>query len=115
MKKLLIMALMLVSASANAFYTTYEHDIEKIREGVAKETRATQAEKEAFMQKIIPFILEQRDMAFTKILEGCSADVRSMCKDTKPNLDAKVKCISDNEAKVTDTCKFTIDQVYKRN
>tara|TARA_Y100001960_G_scaffold198599_1_gene207896 strand:+ start:2119 stop:2463 length:345 start_codon:yes stop_codon:yes gene_type:complete len=113
MKKILLAALILVSTNANAFYTTYEYDINRLREGVYKQ-QGTVAQKEAFMQKMVPVIQQARAEAYTRVVEGCVQDLRILCQDAAATLDAKVKCISDNQAKLSKTCKFTISENFRK-
>ncbi|HAG52402.1 MAG TPA: hypothetical protein DCL21_01295 [Alphaproteobacteria bacterium] len=113
MKKILIIAMLLVSTSANAFYTTFEHDIERLREGVYKQ-QGTIAQKEAFLQKIIPLIKQRREEAYLNIASACAGDAKKLCPKAPNTIDAKVKCVSEKQTKISNVCKFTIRDNFRK-
>jgi len=113
MKKILILAMLLISTSANAFYTTFEYDVQRVREGVYKQ-QGTIAQKEAFLERIIPLIKAKREEAYLNIASSCSADARKLCPKAPNTIDAKVKCVSENKSKISDICKFEIKNNFRR-
>lgn len=115
MKKLLIMAMLLVATSANAFYTTFDYDMKRLREGVFAQQKGTVEQKEAFIQQIKPTIRQARDEAFTRVTVGCATDVARICPNVIENIDLSVKCLSDNQPKLSTSCKYVIQQNFRQN
>lgn len=114
MKKLLIIAMLLVATSANAFYTTFEYDVNRLREGVFKQEKGTVEQKEEFMRKMIPVIKQAREEAYTRVTMGCSADVARLCSQNAQDIDSSVKCLSENVAKLSSACGYVIQQNFRK-
>lgn len=113
MKKILIIALVLLANSANAFYTSFDYDIERLREGVMKQ-QGTLEQKEAFIVKITPTIKQAREQAYTRIAQGCTTDIARLCPSQAGNTDASVKCLSDNQAKLSSSCTYIVKQNFRQ-
>lgn len=112
-KKVIILVMLLTSMSANAFYTTFEYDMTRLREGVMKQQKGTIEQKEAFLTKIEPVILKAKKDAYTRISSGCYADVARLCPSKVDDIYMSVKCLSDNKAKLSSSCKYVIKQNFR--
>lgn len=114
MKKILILAMLLVSTSANAFYTSFEYDINRLREGVFKQEKGTIEQKEKFMEQMTPVIKQAREEAYTRVAMGCSADVARLCPQFAQDIDSSVKCLSENITSVSGACGYVIQQNFRK-
>lgn len=112
-KKVILIAMLCISMSANAFYTSFEYDMARLREGVNKQN-GTQEQKDAFMQKIKPTIKDARDQAYARVVTGCSTDVARLCSEVSGSVDSSVKCLSDNKLKLSGSCKYIIKQNFRQ-
>lgn len=114
MKKILILAMLTVATSANAFYTSFEYDMARLREGVMKQQKGTLEQKEAFLRQVEPTIKQAREAAYTRVVAGCSADVVRLCPGVAQDIDKSVKCLSENRAKLSSSCKYVVQQNFRQ-
>lgn len=115
MRTILIILALFTATSANAFYTTFEYDIEHLRKGLEEEGKGTKFQRDAFITQITETIRQAREDAYERIVTGCRTDVARLCQGLKINNDSSVRCLSDNKEKLSASCNYVIQQNFRQD
>jgi hypothetical protein len=111
--KIILTTLMMVFAfNANAFYTTFEEDVEALSKSVYEQD-GTMLQKEQYLNSLIPVVRKARMDAYSRVASECIRDVEVYCAKYN-DLDSKVKCLSAHKNALSSTCEAAVDNNFRK-
>lgn len=102
----------LFTLNANAFYTTFEEDVEVLSKSVYAQ-QGSMVQKEKFLNDLIPVVKKARMDAYSRVASECIKDLKKNCPAEK-DLDSKVKCLSAHQNALSNTCNAAIDNNFRK-
>lgn len=112
MKIFLTTLITLCALNANAFYTTFEEDIEVLSKSVYSQ-QGSMIQKEKYLNSLIPVVKKARMDAYSRVASECIKDLKKNCPQAK-DLDTKIKCLSAHQNVLSNTCSAAVDNNFRK-
>lgn len=109
---IIFLLFVVVSLNANAFYTTFDQDVESLRKSINSQ-EGSMPQKEKFLKKVIPVVKQAREEAYSRVASECIKDLKQYCPKAK-TLDSKVKCLSEHKRILSKTCTHSVEYNFRK-